>query len=601
MNFISLHNHSHFSLLDGLAKPSQIAKRCSELGQSACAITDHGSVSGAVNFHQECTKHGVKPILGIEAYVTESSSTLKDIDNTVRHQVILAKNLKGWLQLVQLVSASNDEERYYYRPRIDLELLQELSGDNLISFSGHMGSTLTFDGRDLKTIENYALLMQEIFGKGNFFLEVQLIDDSLQNQTDQIRQLSQLTKIPCVATGDTHYCQPEDAVDHQVLLCSALKTTFRQIRKDIQTGTCKFSTFFKSNNFYLPDLDYMISCGHKDEEINNTSVISDMCEPYDITGPPVLPHFKCPNDLSETSYLRQLCRDGWKSKIDDQWDIDTYANRVKTELDVIDKAGLAGYFLIVQDYVNWAKNQGWLIGPARGSVAGSLVSFLLNITIIDPIKYNLIFERFYDSSRAGSLPDIDIDFPKYKRNQLIEYLQQTYGQDKVCQMATFGRLQGRGAIKEVLRVHNACDFETMNVISKALPREDSISDQLEESGEESIIRWTLQNDPDDLADWCRLNSDGNLSGEYAQFFAQAIRLEGTYKSQGKHAAGIVLSAQPLDKVCPMIRDKNSDNKIAGLPMDDLEKMGHTKFDILATAALDKLEAVNQLLMTGTIE
>ena len=274
-------------------------------------------------------------------------------------------------------------------------------------------------------------------------------------------------------------------------------------------------------------------------------------------------------------------------------------DRIKYELQVIEEANLAGYFLIVQDYVNWAKNQGWLIGCGRGSAAGCLISYLLNITSIDPIKYELLFSRFYNRGRNTkdhiSLPDIDIDFPITKRQYVIDYLRTKYGKDRVCQMATFGRLQGRGALKEVLRVNNVCDFETMNLITKNLPQEAEINDQMEESDETSIIRWTLQNEPQDLIDWCKMDEEGNLSGEYAQFFEQAIRLEGTYKSQGKHAAGVIVAAEPLDKVCPMIRDKNSDEKIAGMNMGDLESMGHVKLDILGVVVLDKLMKTNDLL------
>jgi DNA polymerase-3 subunit alpha len=194
-----------------------------------------------------------------------------------------------------------------------------------------------------------------------------------------------------------------------------------------------------------------------------------------------------------------------------------------------------------------------------------------------------------------------VDFPITKRKFVIDYLREKYGKDRVCQMATFGRLQGRGAIKEVLRVNNVCDFEQMNKITKDIPQEAEINDQMEESSETSILRWTLQNDPKALADWCKVDEDGVLTGEYAEFFAQAIRLEGTYKSQGKHAAGVLIAAEPLDKICPMINDKNSDEKIAGMGMSDLESMGHTKLDILGVAALDKLSAVNNLLQTGKVE
>ena len=604
MTFIPTHVHSHFSLLDGLAKPAQIASRCKEIGASACALTDHGSISGAAAFVKACKKEGVKPILGAEFYVTEGAASLKDKDNIVSHQVILAKNLKGWYKLIQLVSASNDKDRFYYKPRIDVDMMKDICDDNLISFSGHLGSTLHLRANNIPSEgANYVNIMQDIFGPENFFIEVQSIDsmntpDALR-LTGQMRELSEQTRCRRIATCDAHYARKEDSIDHQVLLCSSLQTTLKKVRDN---PNAPMGCFFDSQQFHIPDEDEILYTGSTAEEVYNTQVIADMCEHYDITGPPKLPKFPCPDGMSETAYLKKLCVKGWYNR-NKGWDKDVYGDRVRRELDVIQGADLAGYFLIVQDYVNWGKQQGWLIGPGRGSGAGSLVSYLLGITCVNPIEHGLIFERFYNAGRNTadrvSLPDIDVDFPIKKRSGVIEYLKDKYGSDRVCQMATFGRLMGRGAIKEVLRVHSACDYEEMNTISKLLPQEQEISDQLEAADETSIIRWTLEHDPKLMADYCRMEGDV-IVGDYAKYFEQAIRLEGTYKSQGKHAAGIVLSAEPLDLVCPMINDKNSEEKIAGMSMNDLESMGHVKFDVLGVAALDKLMAVNSLLQFGRI-
>ena len=606
MNFVSLHTHSHFSMLDGLSQPRQIAERCSELGMSACAITDHGSISGAADFVVQCNKKNIKPTIGIECYVTEDNATVKDKNNIVSHQVILAKNYAGWLKLIQLVSRSNDKDVFYYKPRIDINIMKEICDDDLISFSGHFGSTLHLRIEDVASAQNYVGLMKDIFGPENFFIEIQRIDPAnfpdMNRLSEKLRSLAISTQTKTIATGDSHYTNKQDAVDHRVLLCSSLQLTLRDIknRKDIP-----LDAFFRSNCFHIPSVEELIEWGNTEEEINNTQLISDMCENYKITGPPKLPKFPDCGDVPENEYLRELCRQGWKKRFKPEWDKQVYTDRIKRELDVIEKANLAGYFLIVQDYVNWAKNQGWLIGCGRGSAGGCLTSYLLNITNVDPIKYGLIFERFYNAGRNTadrvSLPDIDVDFPIKKRKYVLEYLKNKYGHDRVCQMATFGRLMGRGALKEVLRVNNVCDFEEMNNITKNIPQEAEINDQLEESGETSIIRWTLQNDGKDIQDWCRINDDGEIVGEYAEFFKQAIRLEGTYKSQGKHAAGVVVSAEPLDKVCPMINDKNSDEKIAGMSMVDLENMGHVKLDILGVAVLDKLMGVNNLLQFGRVE
>ena len=602
--FVPLHCHSHFSLLDGLSQPKQMAERCANIEVPACALTDHGSISGAADFMTQMKKRGIKSIVGCEFYVTEMGSDLKDKSNFVSHQVILAKNLKGWQQLIKLVSASNDKDRFYYKPRIDLEMMKEYCNDNLVSFSGHLGSTIHLRYGDMDTMANYVRLMQDIFGKENFFIEVQSVssqqNSEVKNQMGVMRLLADKTNSPCVATCDAHYPSQDRSLDHQVLLCSALKKTLKEAR----AGKSGLDSFFQTDQYHIPSAQEMINYGSTEEELGNTLLIANMCEDYDITGPPKLPRFPDCGNMSENEFLKKLCVNGWHNRKTSAWDIPTYQDRVRKELGVIDEADLAGYFLIVQDYVNWGKKQGWLIGPGRGSGAGSLVSYLLGITCIDPIKHGLIFERFYNAGRNApgrvSLPDIDVDFPVKKRKYVIEYLKEKYGHDKVCQMATFGRMQGRGAAKEVLRVHNACSYEEMNVITKNIPQEAEISDQLEAADETSIIRWTLQHDPKALSDWCTMDDDGNIKGEYADLFAQAIRLEGTYKSQGKHAAGVVLSAEPLDSVCPMINDKNSDEKIAGMSMNDLESMGHVKFDMLGVNLLDKLMGANNLLQFGKV-
>jgi DNA polymerase-3 subunit alpha len=309
--------------------------------------------------------------------------------------------------------------------------------------------------------------------------------------------------------------------------------------------------------------------------------------------------------MTEEDYCKHLCRKGWiRHGINDKSNKEEYTQRILNELNVIHGAKLEGYFLIVQDYINYAKNQGWLVGPGRGSVGGSLVAYLIGITTIDPIQYGLIFERFYNAGRNTedrvSLPDIDVDFPKYKRPLVIEYIRQKYGEDKVSQMATFGRLMGRGALKEVLRIHDVCDFQTMNSISKLLPRQEEISDKLKEAEEDSIIIWTLKHDPKSIADYCRINEDGSLSGEYAQYFLQASRIEGTNKSQGRHAAGIIVSPEPLAQMVPMVRSKDG-GKITGFEMNACEDIGLVKLDCLGLEALDKLMGVNQLLLKGRIE
>ena len=280
-----------------------------------------------------------------------------------------------------------------------------------------------------------------------------------------------------------------------------------------------------------------------------------------------------------------------------------YVDRIKYELEVLENAGLSSYFLIVRDILEFVRKNGWIPGPGRGSAAGCLVSYLIGITNIDPIKYNLLFERFYNAGRNTkdrvSMPDIDVDVPINQRDTIIKYIKDKYGHDKVSQMITFNTLKGRGALKEVLRVHNNISFEEMNNITKYIPDEAKIADELqeikEEEGTASIIKWALENKADKFKEWCEINENGELIGPLAKRFEQAIRIEGTKFHQSKHAAGVAISATALDSICPMIFDTKTNQNIAGLEMNDLDSLGVIKFDILGIALLDKIMFVNNLI------
>jgi intein/homing endonuclease len=1003
MSFAHLHCHSTYSILDGLPTADKIAARCAELEYPACALTDHASISGAIAFSEKCKKKGIKPILGAEFNITTDSATVQDKSNKVGHQVILAKTLEGWYKLVQLVSRSNTPEYFYYRPRIDIDLLKEIGGDNLVSFSGHLGSTLSNIISDEKKSIAYVELMKEIFGRDNFFIEIQVIDTPNYSYytllAEKLRDLAIKTNTKTIATGDSHYIGQEDVEDHRLILCSSMKTTFNDIYKRIaKNEDFSLSSFFKSELFGIPTIEQLKTGGNTEEEIRNTNIIADMCEDYDITSPPRLPKYEWTEGMSEVQYLRELCKRGWRKHKRDDWNIQEYGDRVKKELGVIEGANLAGYFLIVQDYVNHFKNNGMLIGVGRGclspdtkivinngqmksiidikkgdyvigsdgeshkvidtfkysnneemvnirtfyghyegitltkdhkvlaeqscyvdnykfwnertrsskrkykqptgkvtwiradklkkndwlyfpkiktknlshtfdladyctsndlrydkeyvyyepinklcnvkmfsrqiqrhvvldnelgfilgifcgdgwlafskkncigfafhknekhnlktvksffaklgceyrvdvsykkqlvqliikhkavykwfesmfcdyrssltkhvpecilqatpeviqnflrgylqsdghessnkisfcttskrlseetkflclcigvpastccenrignknithltyvtncplntkfgsknnkniynykefndyilvkilkisytnnytnvydikvdnihnylssngvvhnSAAGSLVSYLIGITGIDPIRYNLIFERFFNEARKESMPDIDIDFPTHQRHLILEYLQEKYGKDRVCQIATFGTMQGRGALKEVLRVHKACDAKKMDEITKNIFQEDEINDQLEATGETSILLWMLKYTPEKLQTYCRLNDDGVFIGDYAKYFEQAIRIEGVIRSQGIHAGGIIVSQEPLAKVCPMIRAKDG-RIIGGFDKKDIEKAGQVKLDCLGVNAFDKLSSVNNLRLYGKV-
>lgn len=536
-HWFPLLNYSHYSLLRGFSKPEELAQKCVDNGYKACGLVDHKSISGAVSFYKACKAKGIKPIIGC------------DFDK----YILIAKNHAGWLDLIEAVST--------------LEV----------------GGVIP---RELATQifkrENLICISKKKFGKDSF--------------------------AHCEALPESRFANKDDRILYQILACVNFNTTISKASSKFNSPKAQemqggLYEAFDDKVMHVLDKD---ESAHLDDTI--LKEIYDLVEDFDILNKPMLPKFECPNGMSEEAYLKKLCEEGWDKLLKAQGKIDTpekeqeYRERFEEEFEVIKGADLFGYFLIVQDIISFVQNSGWLSGPGRGSAAGCLISYLVGITQIDPLEYDLLFSRFYNAGRNTadhvSLPDIDMDVPGKHRDDVIMYLKDKYGHDRVSQMLTFGRLQGRSAIKEVLRVFNACSFAEMNAITKKVPNEAEISDQLAEMDEEdrSIIRWTLLNRPKDLSDFCRIREDGTLEGEYAEYFELAIRLEGTFKTQGKHAAGVVISAQPLHKVCPMVsqRDLNAE-KIAGLEMADLEALGHVKFDVLGINLLDKLMKIEEIV------
>jgi DNA polymerase-3 subunit alpha len=608
-----------YSLLDGLSKSSKIAERCVEIGASACALTDHGNIAGSVKFFKEMKSVGVKPILGCELYLCDQNVEIKDKSNKeLTHFIVLAKNLKGWQNLIRLVSESNRPDFYYHKPRLTLEALAEFCDGNMLGMCGHLGSLLADQIVDNNQInpdwKNIGVekigKLKDIFGAENFILEAQLMDcdnTPIQKQlTDVVRALGKYTNTTVVCTPDAHYVRKEDASDQRILLCNNLKTTMPEISRKINNNDpLPMGCFFTSDNFHILSQEEMSSL-HTEEEIENTNIVADMCEEYDITSRPRLPPFGCE---SPDEYLRQLCRDGWRQKIQDRIpkeQQDQYVERIKYELGVLQGAGLSSYFLIVQDIVNYVRSNDWLPGPGRGSAAGCLVSYLIGITGINPLQYGLIFDRFYNSGRNTkdrvSMPDIDVDVPINKRENVISYIKNKYGDSQVSQMVTFNTIKGRGAIKDVLRVYGNISFDEMNNITRNIPDEAKIADELQEmkdeTGDASIIRWALENQADKLKEWCYIDENNELQGPLAKRFEQAIRLEGTKVNQSKHAAGVVIADSDLATICPMIYDSKTKTRIAGMEMEDLESIGVVKFDILGVAMLDKIMFISEYLKKG---
>jgi|TARA_R100000482_G_C5132499_1_gene153140 DNA polymerase-3 subunit alpha len=621
MRYTPLHVHSEYSLLDGLSKCEDIAKRLEVIGSNACALTDHGSVSGAVDFSKQAKSNGMRPLLGCELYVCpDGQATNRTKENSkLVHQPVIAKNFKGWKDLLKIVSSSNKKEHFYHKPRIDMEIMSEVaSNKNLICFSGHLGSVLSnaicngdeLDPDWMKKGKAMAERLRSMFGKENFFIEIQLIDSRINTfaatVSGALRDISKATKIPCVATPDAHYCSREDAEDQRVLLCTYFKKNISQIQREIKQGTANQSliTFFKSDNYHIPSYEDMKEF-HTDEELQNTNLIVDMCEDYDILKSPEPPQFVCPDGMSPEEYLRKLNRDGWNRKMrhveKNSDEFIEYGKRVNNELDVFTSIGLSSYFLIVDDILNFVRSKGYITGPGRGSAAGCMVSNLLGITQVDPVPYNLIFERFYNAGRNApgkiSWPDIDFDIPKAAREETIEYIKSKYGEECVAQIQTFQTLKGKASLTRVMGARGNISFDEQKAITKCLQDEAKVSDELkdieEEYGYSSSILWALENTPDKLKQWCHIGKEGKLEGRLAKIFEQAIRIEHTKIIAGTHAAGIVISSNPISDSCPMVLDSKGKSYRAGFDGPSCEDSGLLKLDCLAIRGLDKvMDVVN---------
>jgi DNA polymerase-3 subunit alpha len=564
------------------------------------------SVSGCVNFIKSCKSQEILPIIGSELILDNGSRV-----------TLLCKNNDAWTSLLKIISIANSPENFNDTPRISFDnLIQNINCEDFICIDGYVGSLLfskvmtsdecifdTLDDEGITNclVENHLQIAKDHIKQmrntfENYFLEINNIDHESYPVTKVMSSIvKSLDTDITIPDTSSFYPERKDAVDHRVLICTKLKTTMKKLDQKIaEKKDLESLKFIRSSNYYIKSFDFLRD-NYDNISVENISNIPNLIDKIDILSKPKLPAFKTPDATSEDEYLKQLCRNGWRKLIMDRVDpskSDAYKDRVLKELEVIKKANLAGYFLIVQDYVNHFRDLGCLVGPARGSGGGSLVCYLTGITLIDPIEYGLLFERFYNEGRNTedhvSLPDIDVDFPPDYRDDVIQYLKDKYGESRVCQMLTFGKLAGRSIIKEVLRVNESCGFEQMNQITDKIPNEAAISDLLEEMENPSVIRWALENDKNALIDYCWIDDDGKLQGEYAKAFEQAMRMEGIFKTQGKHAAGVVIASDDLQEICPMVKSSRSSEQIAGMEMGDLEAIGCVKFDILGVNLLKKI-------------
>jgi len=612
--FVPNHLHTKYSLMDSDIRADKLAKKCVEYEYPACTITDHGNIAGVVEFSNALLKEGIKPINGIELYVSSLDATIKsDLNKKLLHMVCLAKNKQGFYDLCKIVSRSNDDDVFYYKPRLDLNKLGELKTNNLLWFTGHPGSIL-FDaimneGKiHSDSIPNSVRMinrMIDLFGKENLFIEVQRVCYHNSEYSDILTEISQRTGVKTIACIDAHYVDKADVKNQRLLLASSLGTNLVRWKQDLAHSG--MSSFFLQDHYHIPSYKELKAV-HTEEELKNNLLINDMCESYSLKNKPSLPRFECPNGMTEELYLKDLCRQGWRNilqkrnVVDDKFKQNQYAERVLTELDVISEYDLSGYFLIVQDVIKWARDQTFL-NTGRGSAAGSLVSYLLGITLVDPIPYNLLFTRFLNRGRFTKdhfeYPDIDMDFPGDFREKAIDYVKEKYGKNRVGKVATFGTLHGAGAIKEVLRMHQAVSPTEMDQITKYIPQEADVSDHMSSQEEKSIIRYTLRNMPSVLEEYCTIDDKDVLHGKLASYFQQSIEIEGAVKSQGVHAAGLIISANDLNESCPMVRSKDGE-KMCGIEMDGLKDMGFIKFDFLSVNSYSKLNRVNELLRGSNV-
>jgi len=562
MKFTHLHVHSHYSLLDGMSKIGQILDACQELKMSSIALTDHGSMYGIVEFYIEAKKRGIKPIIGNEMYVAPNGMHEKrpNIDNKRYHLVVLVKNSEGYRNLVKLTTKSY-LEGFYYKPRIDKELLRKHS-EGLIGMSACLAGEIPqyIITGDLDKAEKAALEYNDIFGHGNFYLEIQhhpgLPEQARVNK--EIIKIAHKNKIPLVATNDSHYVKPEDAEAQDILM--SIQTDKKVYDPERMT--------MKDDDFSIRPTEQMVKdFKNTPEAIENTQKIVEQCNFQFELGKIHLPHFEVPNNKTPDEYLKELCEQGLKKRKFDH-PLNEILKRLDYELGVIKETGFASYFLIVQDFINWAKSKDIVCGPGRGSAAGSIISYLIGITEIDPLKYDLLFERFLNPERI-SMPDIDLDFADNRRDEVIEYVSKKYGDDHVAQIITFGTMAARAAIRDVGRAldysYNFCDQ-----IAKMIPLGSNLEKAINESPE---LHQAYE-------------SDENTK----KLINMAMKLEGVARHASTHACGVVITKNPLNLTIPCQRPtQNNKTIVTQYEMHSVEALGLLKMDFLGLKTLTVIE------------
>ena len=561
MRFTHLHVHSHYSLLDGLPKINDLISRVKDLGMDSVALTDHGVMYGVVEFYKKAVKEGVKPIIGNEMYLAPRTRFDKEarIDQKAFHLLLLAKNKAGYENLIKLTTKAH-LEGFYYKPRIDKELLRE-HADGLIGLTACLSGEIprAIIAGNIEKAEELAAEYREIFGPENFYLEVQHHPNlEYQEKVNQaLIKLGKKLKISLVATHDVHYLNPDDADAQDILM--AVQTGAKTDDEGRLTMT--------GENFSLQPPEQMIKWFSEiPEAIENTQKIVEQCNFQLKLGEIQLPHLKVPTGKTPEEYLKELCQRGLAQRYENI--TKEISDRLKYELGVIGKTGFASYFLIVQDFVNWSKNSGVIVGPGRGSAAGSLVSYLLNITDIDPLRYDLLFERFLNPERI-SMPDIDLDFADARRDEVIAYIREKYGEDHVAQIITFGTMAARAAIRDVGRVLNY-PYTFCDQLAKMIP-----------------FGLTLQKAIDESAELGHAYKTDNGA---RKIINMAIKLEGVVRHASTHACGLVIARQTLDELTPRQHPAGDEKTIVTqYEMHSIEDLGLLKMDLLGLKNLTIIE------------
>ena len=567
MEFTHLHVHTEYSLLDGSNKINEYVARVKELGMDSAAITDHGVMFGCIDFYRAAKAAGIKPILGCEVYVAPGSRFDKEIgreEDRYYHLVLLAENQEGYQNLMKIVS-TGFVDGFYYKPRVDLEILEKYH-EGIIALSACLAGEVA---RDItkgfyEESKKAALRYEEIFGKGNFFLELQ--DHGIPEQhrvNQQLVRMSRETGIELVATNDIHYTYSTDAEAHDILLC--VQTGKRLQDEDRMR--------YEGGQYYVKSVEEMAALfPYAPEALENTHKIAKRCNVEIEFGVTKLPKFDVPEGYTAWEYLNKLCFDGLAERY--SGNMEELEERLNYELNVIKNMGYVDYFLIVWDFIRYARDHDIIVGPGRGSAAGSLVSYTLGITKLDPIKYNLLFERFLNPERV-SMPDIDVDFCFERRQEVIDYVVEKYGKDRVVQIVTFGTMAARGVIRDVGRVMDL-PYAQCDAIAKMIPTELNIT-----------IDKAMKMNPE-------LRGLYEADETVKKLIDMSKRLEGLPRHTSMHAAGVVISQKPVVEYVPLSRASDG-SLVTQFTMTTLEELGLLKMDFLGLRTLTVIQNAAKLV------